>query len=217
MSTTIREAWLTKAMALARPLFDKAGAPLPSEIRISCGLPSVGAFASKRRVGEAWSTTASKDQHHEVFISPTVDDPRQVLAILLHELVHCAVGLDCGHKGRFPIVGAKIGLVGPWTSTEAGDELAARLGDWSERLGDYPHKALEKMTNGRKKQTTRLVKCWCDACGYTVRTSLKWILIASPVCPDPECESNALPMSVGLPTGEEDEEGFVGSAKVRPI
>ena len=36
----------------------------------------------------------------------------------------------------------------------------------------------------RKKQTTRLIKCSCSACGYTARTSRKWLDTAgAPICP----------------------------------
>ena len=33
------------------------------------------------------------------------------------------------------------------------------------------------------KQTTRMLKCECPACGYTVRTTRKWLDIAVPTCP----------------------------------
>jgi len=212
-----RETWLLQAMQYARPLFEEAGAPLPEEVRVSCGLPSVGAFASKRRIGEAWASTASKDKHCEVFISPTIDDPVLILGVLLHELVHCAVGVKCGHKGKFPIIAGKIGLLGPWTSTTAGESLNARLTKWAERLGEYPHGKLEKMDNGRKKQATRLVKCWCDECGYTVRSTLKWLLLAAPTCPDEECPNYGVPFKLGIEGTDGDEGGFAGSAKVRKL
>lgn len=34
-----------------------------------------------------------------------------------------------------------------------------------------------------KKQTTRMLKCECPQCGYTVRTTRKWLDVAVPVCP----------------------------------
>lgn len=34
------------------------------------------------------------------------------------------------------------------------------------------------------KQTTRLLKCQCDICGYTVRVTRKWLDIGAPHCPD---------------------------------
>jgi hypothetical protein len=35
---------------------------------------------------------------------------------------------------------------------------------------------------GTKKQTTRMVKCQCDKCGYVVRTSRRWLTIGRPRC-----------------------------------
>lgn len=33
------------------------------------------------------------------------------------------------------------------------------------------------------KQSTRLIKAYCDECGYTVRVTRKWIRVAFPICP----------------------------------
>ena len=115
------------------------------------------------------------------------------------------------------IVGAKLGLAGPWTSTTATDALASKLDGWLKKRGPYPHGKLEKMSNGKKKQAARLVKCWCDECGYTARITLKWILAAPPLCIDPECPMYLRPMQVALEGGGEDEEGYMGSTKVRPL
>ncbi|OLP04658.1 hypothetical protein BLL52_4312 [Rhodoferax antarcticus ANT.BR] len=43
---------------------------------------------------------------------------------------------------------------------------------------DYP------MTTGPKRQTRRHIKCQCEVCGYTVRTSKKWLNESGPpICP----------------------------------
>lgn len=218
MKIESREAWLQAVVDLARPVFERAGAVIPGRVRVSCGLPSVGGFRSTKRViGEAWSSVASSDEHFEVFVSPTIDDPRQVVAVLLHELVHTAVGLGCGHRGRFPLVAGAVGLVGPWTSAKASEALDVSIGKWCARLGPYPHAKLAKMTNGKKKQSARLVKCWCAECGYTMRVTLKWILVAAPVCFNAECPQEGSAMEVGLEGGGEDERGYLGSSKVRPL
>lgn len=36
---------------------------------------------------------------------------------------------------------------------------------------------------GPPVQGTRMLKCQCPECGYTVRTTRKWIDVATPVCP----------------------------------
>ena len=42
----------------------------------------------------------------------------------------------------------------------------------------------EHTRGGLKKQTTRLKKLKCSECGYTVRTTAKWIeTLGAPLCP----------------------------------
>jgi hypothetical protein len=35
---------------------------------------------------------------------------------------------------------------------------------------------------GHPEQPTRLLKLFCRACGYTVRTTTKWVAVGLPVC-----------------------------------
>ena len=49
-------------------------------------------------------------------------------------------------------------------------------------LGPYPHAALNVST--KKTQSTRMLKLTCPLCGYTIRTSGKWIATGLPVCHD---------------------------------
>jgi len=37
------------------------------------------------------------------------------------------------------------------------------------------HAELHAMTNGRKKQVARLIKCECAECGYVARVARQWI------------------------------------------
>src|SRR5690606_31712113 len=127
---------------------------------------------------------ASRDQHHEIFISPTLDDTTEVLSTLLHEMVHVAVGLACGHVGPFKVCATDLGLVGPMTSTFASADLVKFFERKIEkRIGKYPHASIEAMTNFVRKQPTRLVKAKCGGCGYTIRSTMKWLLLAVPSCP----------------------------------
>jgi hypothetical protein len=70
------------------------------------------------------------------------------------------------------------------TSTVAGAELLSIIEGWALTLGEYPHAAMDPdAKNGRKKQSTRMIKCECPACGYVVRTARKWLEIGPPKCP----------------------------------
>lgn len=178
-----REEWLLKVVAALRPDFERVGFCLPEKIRASCSFPSKSALAQKKkRVGEAWSAECSGDEHFETFVSPVLKDPIEVAAVLVHELCHCAAGLDQGHKGRFKDVARKIGLEGKLTATVAGDALTMRLNEITEKIGPYPHAEL-KHSNASKTQSTRMLKVYCPACECACRMTRKWLDEVGP----PQC------------------------------
>jgi hypothetical protein len=75
-----------------------------------------------------------------------------------------------------------MGLEGKMTATIAGDDLAKSLTALAERLGPYPHSAIDLST--RKKQTTRMIKAVCEEDQYIVRLSRKMITEhGAPICP----------------------------------
>lgn len=178
-----REAWLMAGVKAVTPLFEEHGYKVPEKLRVSCGFPSVKALGRRtRRIGECWATWCSQDGTWEIFISPVLGDPVEVLAVLVHEVVHAVVGIECGHGGPFRKCATAVGLVGKMTATTAGPELTARLNEMLKKLGTYPHAAL-KGSGGAKKQGTRLLKVECGECGYTVRTTQKWLDVGLPTCP----------------------------------
>lgn len=180
MSARTREEWL---QALARRMgttFAEAGSPIPPNLRVSCGWPSVGALRRKdRRIGECWSPDASADGYHEVFVSPAISDSLSAGAILTHELCHAAVGTKHWHKAPFRRVALAVGLEGKMTATVASDHLKAHLTALMSDLGPYPHSALDQST--RRKQGTRMLKASC-ACGYVIRLTRKWAQTGLPTC-----------------------------------
>jgi hypothetical protein len=182
-----REAWLSAVAEQLREPFKRLGYPIPAKVRLSCGFPSRAALNSVRnqRIGECWSNTASGDDHHEIFVSPVIADPMRAAGILAHELIHAAVGVKAGHKGPFRKLAKAIGLEGKMTATIEGDAFKRLAAPILEAVGPYPHGELHAMTNGRKKQAARLIKCECDTCGYVVRTAQTWIdNCGAPHCPD---------------------------------
>lgn len=202
-SIETREAWLYELTQCLRPRFAEAGYTLPEKIRTSCGFPSKGALARKaRRIGEAWSSDQSEDKHFETFVSPMVSDAVEVAAVQVHELVHCAVGLDCKHRNPFPRAARAVGLEGKMTATVAGEELKAVLTQMVEEIGPYPHAKLVH-SSSPKKQTTRMILVKCPKCGYQVRTTRKWLEVGVPTCPCGEV------MIAELPDTDEPEEADV--------
>jgi len=187
-----REEWLVRAMVLLRPWFAAVGFSLPENTRLSCGFTS----SPRRALGQCWAEWVSRDNSFEIFITPVLDDSIEVLAVLIHELCHTAVGIAAGHRGSFKRVALAVGLVGPMRSTTAGPELKERLNALSEQLGPYPHAELrastrkprtpggEPPTTGPKPQSgSRLKRVVCPSCGYLVRTTQKWLAVGLPTCP----------------------------------
>lgn len=202
--TINREQWLTMLTDKLRPMFEVAGELIPIKIRLTCGWPSKKAFSSKnRRVGECWDATASKDQHVEVFVSPCVSDGLEVAGILAHELIHA-----CGHKKHgksFKRVALAIGLEGKMTATTTGPVLKDRLNGLISDMPVYPHAVLDQSLSPKKKDGTRMLKVICTGpgCGYTVRTTQKWVDVGLPTC---TC-GQRMGLAEGEPEIEQESEG----------
>ena len=128
-----------------------------------------------------------------------------MLVSLLHELIHAAYDCASGHKGAFAEAATRLGFDGPMTRTPPGVELAAEVITLAEALGPFPHARLDpaaadaptpvppggvpaadpggKVHSGPGKQGTRLIKLTAACCGYTVRTTRKWVDQGYPLCP----------------------------------
>jgi hypothetical protein len=177
-----REAWLTEAGVEIGSLLTQNGLAVPT-YRVSVGWPSKGGTsAKKRRIGECWRPEASEDGVSQIYISPVLEKPADVLGTLVHEILHALTPGE-GHRGEFVVAAKTVGLLAPWTSTPVGDELKAALAEMAERLGEYPHVKLTPGVQG-KVQSTRMLKVMCPECEYTVRMTRKWLDAGNPSCPD---------------------------------
>ena len=194
MSIALREAWLNAAAAELGGLFALNSLPLPS-FRVSCGFPSTGGTRSKNktsmRVGECHAASNSAGAHVEIYIHPELSDPMRVMEVLAHELCHAAVGVHEGHGPKFRAIAHAIGLTGPMRSTVGSDAFKATIRPWIADLGPYPHASLVLST---KKQSTRMLKAVCSACGYSVRLTAKWASVAMPLCAAPS--HSPIPMTL---------------------
>ena len=200
MKYKTREDWLAAAVGLIGGLF-KQQVP---KVRVSCGWPSSRGVANKKyAIGECWPPKAAQDKVPQIFISPRIEnaDTTGVLPTLVHELIHAIDENKNGHKGPFRRMAKEVGLVGKMTATEAGPELMQKLAGMQRSLGEYPHSLLKPGFRLTKKQTTRLIKCECDACGYNVRVTRKWLDLGAPICP-----CNKKPMGFEIPDELEENE-----------
>ena len=102
-------------------------------------------------------------------------------------------------------------MVPPMTATPSGPEFVALAETILAQVGPYPHARLQLgheplpapagdkpggarpapvstiVTSGPKPQGTRMIKAHCPGCGYTVRLTRKWLDVAAPACPNPDC------------------------------
>jgi hypothetical protein len=173
---TTREKWLQDAVEAMRPLYAEAGTPLPELVKASFGFPSRKPL---KVLGQCHYTAT--DKIPQVYVTPRLADSAEVLSTLAHELCHAALPAEVGHKRQFSALGTRLGLVGKPTEMGAGPELLVRLNAIVSAIGPVPHSALT-LANIAKVQSTRLLKCTCPECGYTVRVTRKWLDVAMPTC-----------------------------------
>lgn len=183
-----REEWLNEAIKLMVPEFkQRASCTLPKNLRISCGFTSAGRRG--KRIGEVWSASSTTDDTHEIYISPVLEDPVRVLGVTVHELVHAGVGLEHGHKAPFRKVAKAMLLEGKMKATTEGQPFKDAFKPILDKLGVYPHgKLTTGLSSGPKTQSTRLIKVQCPCCEYTLRTTVKWLEIGVPQCPNEGCD-----------------------------
>lgn len=208
-----REEWLVAAIELMRPLFKKHSYEIPT-LRVTCGWPHRGGTgnAKGRVLGQCWAEDAAADGINQLFVSPYLedkqDDPCGTLGVLIHEVVHAVVGVKNAHNKVFKKCAEAVGLTGKMTCALPGPELFETCKAWSVELGTYPHAKLDLNKSPVKKQATRMIKMVClhsegdKECGYTARTSRKWLdEVGIAHCPKHG------EMSVDLPAAKGDDEG----------
>jgi hypothetical protein len=177
-----REEWLNAVAEAISPWYGDDGLP---PVRLSVGFSSKGRKSNV--IGECWYKEATADAVPQVFVHPMLSDPLEVAAVLAHELVHAFLGEGKKHGPEFRAVAVALGLTGPMRATVPGEEFKQAIAPVLELVGPYPHGALKPAgtvtTSAGPKQTTRMKKVECEGCGYTVRTTQKWLDVAVPGCP----------------------------------
>jgi hypothetical protein len=178
-----RQLWLRGAVDLLSRKFDGVGYHVPELLRIAPGWPkgATGRKGTTDAIGQHFPPKMSKDGYHECFISPVCEGENTIVAVTAHELAH-AICLGDGHGKVFRRCATAVGLTGPMRSTVPTDEFEEWV-RWEvlPRLGPYPAAPIELQP---PKERGRSLKCSCEVCGYTVRTTQKWLDAAGPpICP----------------------------------
>lgn len=179
-----RQMWIEAGAEALRALFAEKGYTVPKNVRVSIGWPK-GSHGKGRAIGQCWGADSSSDKHFEIFVSPELGEKAasvQILGVIAHEMAHATVGIAAGHKRPFAKCALAIGLQGKMTATTESADFIVWAKDVIKKLGDYPAGRLSMA--GRKKQSTRLLKCECEDCGYNVRVTRKWVESSgAPICP----------------------------------
>lgn len=177
-----REAWLTELALMVQPLF--RGFTM-DDYRISCSWPSKLALGRRiRRLGECYDVKASTGGVHEIFVTPLIDKPLEVAGVTCHELAHVAAGVKSGHKGLYLKVIRQVGLTkNKPTQAMPGPVLEEHLIRLVEKLGPYPHSAMQPFLQDEKEKTKSSFSVVCPECGCLCHMSNKWIQeVGFPTC-----------------------------------
>jgi len=159
-----REEWLMAAVAVFRTWFEEEETPLPEVVRLSVGYAK-GAKANT--IGWCYRKGAAADEIHQIYISPTLTDPVDVLSTELHELCHAATD-GHGHDKVFGKIARAVGLTGKLTATVPGDDLRKELTELAEQLGVYPHAKLTHTQTFKGKHDKYNTKLACVICDFKI-------------------------------------------------
>ena len=176
---TTRELWLQNAVDLVSPIFKNKGYTIP-KVQVSCGFPSTG--NKSKHVGQCWGKSSTNDGTNQLFISPILDEPVQVLDTLVHELVHAVDDCMHHHGPEFKKIATDVGLQGLMREASAGPWLLEQLTAISRQLGKYPHSKIN-LAHSSSKKTGPRPRAKCKKCGYEVTPLKKWLHMGPPLCP----------------------------------
>jgi hypothetical protein len=174
-----RELWLQNAVDMVEPIFKNKGYKIP-KIQVSCGFPSTG--NKTKHIGQCWGRSSTSDGVNQLFISPILDEPVQVLDTLVHELVHAIDDCIHHHGPEFKKIATDVGLQGPMREASAGPWLKELLIGIAKQLGKYPHSKIN-LAHSSSKKTGPRPRAKCKKCGYEVTPLKKWLHMGPPLCP----------------------------------
>ena len=179
-----REEWLRRFVRRARPVFEADGLTIPERLFVGVGL------LDRRAVGRTYSDKLSSVGAVEITVEQTRDSTVEVAGTLVHELIH-ASGIH-GHRRDFAKAGRQLGLCGKPRSMRFDQALPEWAETIVEMIGPYPPGTLQHPPR-EKRQTTRMLKVECQACGMIWRASRSALDGKRLACPDADC---AAPVAV---------------------
>jgi len=158
--TALREQWLGWAASFLIDYMVQCGLPR-TVVRVSCGWPVRGGLGAKAVIGQCFPPTVCRDGVPQIFVSPRIEESVQVLGVLLHELIHAAIGCKFEHGKVFSQAARQVGLAGPPMATVVGDRLRPVLERFVSVAGPYPHAAIQLQAKPKVGSRLRLYECQC--------------------------------------------------------
>ena len=191
-----RDTWLAEFITLARPLFVRAGKPLPANIRAAICPPH---RAKQKSIGLCWSDAVSEDNGREIWITAAETDPVRVAGILVHELCHAALPHAEKHGKRFRALATSLGLEGPMRATTEGEAFKTLWADVLGRLGPLPAARFVAgaAVDFRKQKTPKMTNVACRHCGFVAKVRVDQLLWGRLTCPVHHGETLRRPMEPG--------------------
>jgi hypothetical protein len=182
-----REQWLEAAVKLIiKQIFTPASVEVP-EVRVSVGWPG-GRGPKKNVIGQCFAARTTADKVAQIFVTPAIDDAYTTVETLTHEIIHAVAvdedGVSAGHRGEFIRIAKEIGFTAPWKSTPASEELREKLQAIADKLGVYPHAAINVGDRPTVQKTYYLkVQCPEDDEYFVRMTQTKIDDFGYPKCP----------------------------------
>lgn len=123
------EVWLNEAVELLRPVFAEAGYEIPP-VYVSVGFSTYGykPGAKKNIIGVCHASWMTMDGINEIYITPLVTEPVDVIALLVHELIHAVDDCKSSHGPGFQKISRALRCT---------DNRHVPLNEWRETVERY--------------------------------------------------------------------------------
>ncbi len=209
MTTQTHEAFIHAVVGFAKARLNADDCRLIDDAKITYGAGNTGTRGIT--YFGTWENGGGPDKPHS-FVEICAfgeSDPVQIAGTTLHELAHVIAGFEAGHGKTWKETCRKVGLrrakaagqsycmayfmpdirfqIARLASPADGRPIVTRLnaGKGFTPANPRPCGAVIGVRGGKsrgKGSGSRMLKLSCEACGYTVRTTAKWLATGVPLC-----------------------------------
>jgi hypothetical protein len=132
---TYAEVWLNEAVKLLRPVFAESGYEIPP-VHVSVGFSTDGykPSAKKNTIGVCHASWMTMDGINEIYITPLVTEPVDVISLLVHELIHAVDDCKSNHGPGFQKISRALRCT---------DNRHVPMNEWRETIERYRAMALQ--------------------------------------------------------------------------